>query len=659
MNRIGPACTGWLSPLALLGLLVVAVAVLRAAPGESAVGALASSGADWVPSWARTAVWYQIFPERFRNGDPKNDPRVEDLAGAYPHDIASPWQVHPWTSDWYELQPYERQNGRGIWDNIQHRRYGGDLQGILDRLDYLQRLGITALYLNPIFFAPSSHKYDGNSYHHVDPTFGPDPAGDLKLLAAESPADPKTWRWTAADRLFLRLVADIHRRGMRLILDGVFNHLGTRSWPFQDLVRNGKASPFREWFTVTDWDRPGPLGIPFQYKGWFNVAELPELRQDENGTVPGPRDYIFAITRRWMDPDGDGNPADGIDGWRLDVAFCIRHPFWKAWRGLVKSINPQAYLVAEVVDTPAATAPYLQGDEFDAVMNYNFTFACWRFFIDGPHRLSAREFDELLSALREAYPPCVSGVLQNLLDSHDSTRAASRIVNGQTCHFENWADFFGKTKGDNPAYDTRKPTATERQIQRLMVAFQMTYLGAPMVYYGDEAGMWGANDPCCRKPMVWDDLRYAPEAARPDGTRREKGDAVAFDRELFEYYRRLIRLRREHPALQTGDFTTLQAGDSGVYAFSRSTGEERIVVVLNMDPVARVVVLNGLDGRFRELLGNGAGTTIGTRDGTLTLTAAARSARILQAPGGGRPRGSREGSLSCLNRNIGLESTVE
>ncbi len=197
---------------------------------------------DFVPDWAKGTVWYQIFPERFCNGDPQNDPRLEDQRGAYPHDQTPPWQIHPWTSDWYELQPYEQANGKGLWHNLQRRRYGGDLQGILDRLDYLQDLGVGGLYLTPVFDAPSAHKYDGATYHHVDPNFGPDPDGDRRRMAAESPSpDPAHWVWTKADRLLLELIAAVHRRGMRIILDGVFNHVGLNSWAFRDVQRQRHA----------------------------------------------------------------------------------------------------------------------------------------------------------------------------------------------------------------------------------------------------------------------------------------------------------------------------------------------------------------------------------------------------------------------------------
>jgi len=205
---------------------------------------------EFVPEWAKKVVWYQIFPERFRNGDPNNDPIIEDIKGAYPHDTKLPWQIHPWTSDWYELQPYEKENGKNIWFNLQRRRYGGDLQGIIDKLDYLKDLGTTALYLNPIFESPSLHKYDGATYHHVDPNFGPDPKGDRELIAKEIPDDPSIWVWTSADRLFLELVKKVHQRKMYIIIDGVFNHMGLNSWAFKDVVKNRQNSKYKDWFTI-------------------------------------------------------------------------------------------------------------------------------------------------------------------------------------------------------------------------------------------------------------------------------------------------------------------------------------------------------------------------------------------------------------------------
>ena len=536
---------------------------------------------DFVPQWAKKVVWYQIFPERFRNGDARNDPTIKDIEGAYPHDVTSPWQIHPWTSDWYELQSYEKQNGKDIWFNLQRRRYGGDLQGIIDKLDYIQDLGVTAIYLNPIFEAPSLHKYDGATYHHVDPSFDPDPNGDRELIINEIPEDPSTWVWTTADKLFLELVKQVHQRKMYIIIDGVFNHMGLNSWAFKDVVKNQQNSKYKDWFTIKSWDDL-KTGKKFDYEGWFGVRELPELREDENGIVDAPKKYIFDITKRWMDPNNDGNPEDGIDGWRLDVAFCVKHPFWKDWRRHVKSINPEAYLTAEVIDSIPVIKPYLDGNEFDAVMNYNFAFACADYFVSDKTRIKTIKFDKILKELREAFPGGVEYVQQDLFDSHDTNRLLSHIVNRDIGSFRDWAKYYGISKGDNPKYDTRKPTEDEIRIAKLMIIFQMTYVGAPMVYYGDEIGMWGANDPDCRKPMVWADLKYENEIYSPDQTKKNKSDKVEPNNDLLVHYKNLIRIRNENPALQLGNFSTVLVDNKKeLYAFSRNYKDEKIIVVIN------------------------------------------------------------------------------
>jgi glycosidase len=176
-----------------------------------------------VPQWAKDAIWYQIFPERFRNGDRSNDPTPADLEMSPGRE----WKVSPWTSDWYKLQPWEEKFSSRFYGNVFERRYGGDIQGVIDKLDYLSDLGITAIYFNPVFDAISLHKYDASTYHHIDHTFGPDPHGDQELIKGET-EDPGTWKWTSADSLFLRLIKEAHRRGIKVIIDGVFNHSGTR-----------------------------------------------------------------------------------------------------------------------------------------------------------------------------------------------------------------------------------------------------------------------------------------------------------------------------------------------------------------------------------------------------------------------------------------------
>lgn len=535
-----------------------------------------------VPAWAAHVVWYQIFPERFENGDPTNDPDKASLKGAWPHDTESPWKISPWTSDWYALQPWEKENGKDIWFNIQRRRYGGDLQGIINRLDYLQNLGIGAIYLNPVFQAPSLHKYDASCYHHIDVHFGPDPEGDKKLIAMENPLDPETWVWTEADKLMLTLIHEAHTRNMRIIFDGVFNHMGITSFAFQDLLKNGKNSPYKTWFTITDWNKPGYLGAPFTYEGWFGVAELPELREDEHGIVKGPRTYIFDATQRWMDPNGDGDPSDGIDGWRLDVAYCVDHAFWKAWRSHVKVINPDAYLTAEIIDTPENILPYLQGDEFDAIMNYPFAFIAHKYFINQSVPLNTFLFAQELDILLNSYPLETLYVMQNLYDSHDTQRLLSALANPTLGKFEHWGEFFAKSQAHNPAYNIRPPE-DKISFKRLhqMIVFQMTFVGAPMIYYGDEAGMWGGNDPCCRKPMVWPDKTYEPESTRPN---QQKMDPVpvAFNHELHSFYRKLIHFRNAHSALQIGDYHPIVVdNDNHLFGYKRQLGDDVIIVLFN------------------------------------------------------------------------------
>lgn len=591
----------------------------------SAIAQPATPPAEFVPDWAKDAVWYQIFPERFRNGDPSNDPTRADLDGAFPHAPDLPWRVHPWTSDWYRLQDYEKDAPLPFHHLVQRRRYGGDLQGIIDQLPYLQALGINAIYLNPVFDSPSSHKYDGMSYHHIDPNFGPDPDGDRALIATENPGDPSTWVWTSADKLALELIKQCHDRGIRVIFDGVFNHMGLRSWPFLDVLANQRESPYADWFIIHSW-RDEDQGTPFDYAGWFGHKTLPEFREDDQGIVAGPRDYIFAATRRWMDPDNDGDPSDGIDGWRLDVAFCVAHPFWKQWRKVVKETNPDAYITAELIDPVPDLVPYLQGDEFDAVMNYNFAFACSDYFADEQRRITTTEFDRRLRHLREAFPPGVAEVQQNLFGSHDTDRIGSHIVNRDQQHASDWAAYFNFSKVENGQYDPRKPTPRELESQKLFAVLQMTYVGAPMIYYGDEVGMWGANDPDCRKPMVWDDLDYEAEATLPDGSTKPVPDPVAVNHDLLAHYKKLIAIRNNHPALRRGTFeTVLIDDDRQLYGFRRQLADDTLLVLLNNSPDPQQPTLPATNS-WTDLL---HGHTHTPAEGRLSIPLSPRSAAIL------------------------------
>jgi glycosidase len=370
-----------------------------------------------------------------------------------------------------------------------------------------------------------------------------------------------------------------------VIIDGVFNHSGTRFWAFQDVVKNQQRSRYATWYDVRRWDDPLTPEHEFAYKGWWDVKELPEFWEGDSGFVKPVWDYFFNITKRWMDPNGDGDPSDGIDGWRLDVGNEVSHLFWKGWRKHVKSINPNAYIVGEIWDD---ASKWLGGDEFDAVMNYPFARAVVRFFIDtGGRRSKPSEFDHELATIRKDYPGEISYVLQNLIDSHDTDRLGSMILNPN----RKYDDQNGLR--NNPNYNVGKPTAAARQIQKLILLFQMSYVGAPMIYYGDEAGMWGADDPDDRKPMIWEDLTYENERSHPVMGKTRTDDPVRFDKDLFDYYRMLVRIRKDVPALRRGDFTILLAHDArSTYAFKRGVPGNEAIVVINNGNASQTVSLN-------------------------------------------------------------------
>lgn len=587
----------------------------------------AQTADEFVPEWSKSAIWYQVFPERFRDGDPSNNPTVEDIKGADPQEKPKVWEIHPWGSDWYELQPYELTNGEPeMWKHMLRRRYGGDLQGIIDRLDYIQEIGATAIYLNPIFQSPSLHKYDGVSYHHVDPNFGPDPIGDRKMIAHENLLDPSTWVWTSADLLALQLIEEVHNRGMKIIFDGVFNHMGYNSVAFQDVMKNQASSPYKDWFYIKSFEDKSK-GIQFDYEGWFGVKSLPELREDSNGIVHGPREYIFAATERWMNPQNKGHKF-GIDGWRLDVAFCVDHHFWKDWRVLVKELNPEAYLTAEIVDKPEKVQPYMQGDEFDGEMNYNFAFTCSEFFFNPEDRkISPSEFDQRLAKLRNLYPIGVAYASQNLFGSHDANRIGSHIMNTGIGDFRDWGTYFNKSQvGSNPEYNFRKPNERAIELQKLFVIMQMTYVGAPMIYYGDEVGMWGANDPDCRKPMVWEDLVYANETHNPDQSLHD-ADVVCVNQDLLDHYRKLANIRKYNSVLSIGDYETiLMDDDRDLFGFKRSLGDSVAYVVLNNSENGDKVQLRVKTHKiFIDLL---SGEMNDSRDGVLQFDLAGKSGAI-------------------------------
>ncbi|MCI0692108.1 glycoside hydrolase family 13 protein [candidate division KSB1 bacterium] len=567
------------------------------------------------PEWARGAVWYQIFPERFRNGNPRNDPTAAD-AGIqnYPN-----WQVSPWTSDWYKLQSWEKAKSDEFYKIVFERRYGGDFQGVIEKLDYLQELGVTAIYFNPIFEAKSLHKYDASSYHHIDDNFGPDPARDKALVATET-EDPQTWKWTPADSLFLGFIKEAHHRNIRVIIDGVFNHVGRDFWAFRDLIKNQQNSRYKDWFVVRKWDDPSTSQDEFDYQGWWDLRSLPVFREDDNGIVPGPREYIFAITRRWMDPNGDGDPSDGVDGWRLDASEEVSPKFWVDWCARVRSLNPQSYIIGEIWKL----APdWLKGDLYDAVMNYPVAYAMRNLFIGGEEEWGPSRFDAELSKIRANYSETTNHIMQMLIGSHDTDRLASMIKNAGGRGYDQRASC-----RDNPSYDPRQPNAEEKKTQKLIAAFMATYVGAPMIYYGDEAGMWGGDDPDDRKPMVWPDLKYDTETYLTV-TKFTDSDPVVFEHELFDFYKQVLRLRQRHPALRQGTITTLRKDDDdGVYAFRRDFENDVVIAVFNVSAQQRKIMLNvtgANDKLFREAL-SGKESTV--RNAVLQIELAPRSAAI-------------------------------
>ncbi len=544
-----------------------------------------------VPAWAKKAIWYQIFPERFANGDTANDPKPEDMEGGWPYFIPEGWHISPWGSDWYKMQPWEKANGHDFYWNAGLRRYGGDLQGVLNRLDYLQKLGVTAIYFNPLFESPSLHKYDASMYRHIDNNFGPDPNKDENIWSKEIPDDPLTWQWTTADKLFLKLIEECHKRGMKIIIDGVFNHVGTQFWAFKDVVKNQQKSKYKDWFVIEKWDDPSTPQNEFEYHGWMGVKDLPEFREDENGIVHGPRELINEIVKRWMDPDRDGNPSDGIDGWRLDVAEQVNHNFWKEFRKLVKGINPEAYITGEIWwkdwqhNIMMNAAPWLQGDEFDAVMNYRFTRAVKKFVSDQKTQISPQGFIDSIKTLMTQYNTENFYVLMNLMGSHDTERLGTMLMNPDI-----WYDHLGNLN-QNPKINVRKPDETAIKKQMLIAGIQFTMPGAPHIYYGDEVGMWGGDDPDDRKPMVWYDSTYDPEVTLPSGKQRP-ADEVKFNQELFDWYKKLISLRKENECLSLGDIKFyIIDNNKSIVGYSRSYNGKSAYIIINNNPEENTIKL--------------------------------------------------------------------
>lgn len=379
------------------------------------------------PAWVKETVWYQIFPERFANGDARNDPE----------------QIRPWDS---QLAPTSTDF------------FGGDLQGIIDHLDYLTDLGVNGLYLTPIFTSPSNHKYDTIDYRKIDAHFG----------------DETT---------FKALVDAAHQRGMRVMLDAVFNHIGAQSPLWQDVLANGEQSAYADWFHVNEWPIVG--GQRPNFDTFAFTDQMPKWRTDN----PEVKAYLLDVARYWL-------AEFDIDGWRLDVANEVDHAFWQDFRRVVKTVKPDAYILGEIWHD---ATPWLNGDQFDGVMNYAGMAPIMDYFVAQKGTLTA--FVQAMNAQFVRYPDAVLPMLFNLVDSHDAPRLLTLV------------------KGD---------IARAKQILALLFLQR----GTPNIYYGTEVGLAGAGDPDNRRVMPW--------------------DVAQQNQELSAFVKSLIALRRAY-AIQIAD----------------------------------------------------------------------------------------------------------
>ena len=567
---------------------------------------------DEPPGWAREAIWYQIFVERFRNGDPSNDPKPAFMQGAYPGYVSANWKVTPWNQDWYEQEDWAKAEAGHFHKLAAARRFGGDLQGVLDKLDYLQGLGITAIYFNPLNDSPSLHKYDARNYRHIDRTFGPDPVGDSAIINAEDPVDPETWRWTAADRLFLKIIREVHRRNMRLIMDYSWNHTGITFWAWEDLKKNQSKSRFRDWYDITSFDDPATPEDEFSYEGWLGVKTLPELKKVnavgkrkgyafEGDLQPEVKAHVFNVTRRWLDPNVDGDPGDGVDGFRLDVASHVPLGFWRDYRKFVRGINPGALLLGEAwwtkwPDQLMDPRPFLRGDVFDSVMHYQWYKPARQFFAQANGGLKPSGFVAEMNRVYAAYDQPLTQNLMNLVASHDSPRFATSFQNKQQYKYRMGA------RG-NPELDLGPPNETTMREMRMMLMHQFTFISAPHIWNGDERGMWGGDDPDCRKPIIWEDIDHRPQVFGSNG-KQAKPTAVKPNLELLDYYRTLIALRKQRRELVGGELEFILANDNDmILAYRRKLEGRETIIAFNLSGQVKEVRLNEVSRLKTKILG--------------------------------------------------------
>ena len=503
------------------------------------------------PDWAKGAVMYQIFTDRFYNGDKSNDVETNEYyyIGDYSQRVTN-WDKYPANMGVREF-------------------YGGDLQGVMDKLDYLQDLGVEVVYFNPLFVSPSNHKYDIQDYDYIDPHYGKivDDGGEVlpNGVTDNSQATKYKKRTTglknleASNELFIKLVEELHRRGMKVILDGVFNHCGSfNKWMDRERIYEGEKdyepgayisadSPYRSYFRFF---KEGPENWPYNgnYDGWWGHDTLPKLNYEDSVKL---ENYILYIGRKWV------SPPYNVDGWRLDVAADLgrsneyNHEFWQKFRRAVKDANPNALILAEHYGDPS---DWLKGDEWDTVMNYDAFMEPVTWFLTGmeKHSDEAREellgnIDNFIGSMAHHMSNMLTPSLQvamNELSNHDHSRFLTR-----TNHMVGRVEHLGPEAANE---------YVNKAVMREAVVMQMTWVGAPTVYYGDEAGVCGFTDPDNRRTYPWGHE----------------------DQELIAFHKEAIRIHKEHPALKNGSLKIL-GGEENILSYARFKGHDRIIVVIN------------------------------------------------------------------------------
>ena len=681
-----------------------------------------------VPNWAKEAVWYNIFPDRFYNGNHYNDPIfnefgpeafkpnrlheqnfVEEYKWEKSNNVISHFDRNRWTSDFREQVIWEKLGEREIDYSLKYARmYGGDLQGIKEKIPYMKELGINAVWLNPVFFSYQNHKYGANDFRHISPDFGTiktsgsthgveinrnnkygnksyvdvlgnkaTTSSELKLLEVNlkgenrgkngygETEDPATWVWTESDLIMVDLIKEFHKNGIRVIFDGVFNHSSSEHWTFNMVLADGENSKYKDWYKFTDFGQHVPITDDMSdeqafetlianrkrtiYNAWGGFDSLPEF----NTFNQEYKEYIFNITRKWMcGPDGKESENwmedDGIDGWRLDVPNCLENQnFWNEWREVVKGSKKDSYITAELWGN--ASGDINGGNKFDTVMNYEWLKTVIGFFINQSreggvrYKLKAQDFFNELREKRTWYPYQALQASQNLNGSHDTDRLYSRIVNdvvGRNLEegkqlekgYNGIRPDLASNYHPNTTIDWRNSPIKPKDILKLISIFQMTYIGAPMLFYGDEVGMWGATDPYCRKPMLWKEFLYDNEK-NPSHINQNEVYEQKVDSDLFEWYKKLIRIRLENKTLIYGKFREIFAdNERDVIAYERVIEDQLIIVVINNSFNSWENVefeTNYQDERFIDLVTEGRTFRTGS-NGKIKLDLKAKEGLILR-----------------------------